>query len=40
MVFIIDILDILQQGTKETMIQPPPPQDGVEGGSPPSGTDG
>lgn len=29
-----------QQGTKETMVHPRPAQDGVEGGTPPSGTDG
>ncbi|XP_069698125.1 phospholipid transfer protein C2CD2L isoform X3 [Periplaneta americana] len=28
-----------QQGTKETMVHPQPAQDGVEGGTPPSGTD-
>jgi hypothetical protein len=29
-----------QQGTKETAVHSQPAQDGVEGGTPPSGTDG
>ncbi|XP_069698127.1 phospholipid transfer protein C2CD2L isoform X5 [Periplaneta americana] len=33
------IHSVQRQGTKETMVHPQPAQDGVEGGTPPSGTD-